>query len=134
MYFYYITKINIMETSTFTLRLITYFLLGYSTYHIAAYSYMVERYIRINDSNDESHWPVNTIFTNPIVNLLALGLHIYICYMFFKQDGFWFLFCSMIIGLLFQGVIRIFFKGKGVYYSSWISLILGCTFLILLRK
>jgi predicted neutral ceramidase superfamily lipid hydrolase len=123
-----------METSILTLKLITYFLLGYSTYHIAAYSYMVERYNRTNNSSDLSHWPVQTIFTYPIVNLVALGFHIYICYLFYKQEGFLILICSMITGLVFQGVIRIFFQGKGVYYSTWISLILGCAFLILLRK
>ncbi len=122
-----------MLTTTFTLRLITYFLLGYSTYHIAAYSYMVERYNKSNDSSDISYFPINTIFTYPIINLLALGLHIYVCYLFFKQDGFWILIGSMILGLFFQGVFKMIFKGKGVYYSSWISLILGCVLLILTR-
>jgi hypothetical protein len=131
MYFYYISKMNIMDKSTMVLRIITFFLLGYSTYHIAAYTYLVERYNKMNNSYDESHWPSKTIFTNPIVNLISLGLHIYICYLVFKQDGFWVLISCMILGNIFQGVVRVYFKGKGVYYSSWIFLILGCASLIL---
>jgi hypothetical protein len=114
-----------METSILTLRLITYFLLGYSTYHLAAYSYLVQRYNRTNDSNDEEYWPVNTIFTNPIINLLSLVVHIYICYIIFKYEGFWVLIICMSVGIILQGILRRFFKGKAVYYSSWIFLVLA---------
>jgi hypothetical protein len=114
-----------METSILTLRLITYFLLGYSTYHLAAYSYLVQRYNRTNDSNDVEYWPVNTIFTNPIINLLSLVVHIYICYIIFKHEGFWVLIICMSVGIILQGILRRFFKGKAVYYSSWIFLVLA---------
>lgn len=114
-----------METSILTLRLVTYFLLGYSTYHLAAYSYLVQRYNRTNDSNDEDYWPVNTIFTNPIINLLSLVVHIYICYIIFKQEGFWVLIICMAVGIILQGILRRYFKGKAVYYSSWIFLLLA---------